>query len=65
MIRRIWRNIKWAIFNHPPTSITRIDKTIICDYCNTDKHPTWTVAGYFTVCYKCLKECLDKYGKKK
>ena len=62
-IRRIFKNIKWAIFNHPPTTQCgfREDEIVPpCDYCNTNNHPvTKYASANLVLCSGCLKKIAD------
>ena len=62
----IWKNIKWAIFNHPPIGIraTKKGEEVPCDYCGTKKESLWHEIGYFCICAKCRKKVFDFVLKK-
>ncbi len=55
---RIWKNIKWAIFNHPPTALTDGKDNPPCSYCKANKG-TWNFEN-FCICYDCMKKAFDK-----
>ncbi len=59
----IWENLKW-LFNHPPTDITRtFDKTLRCDYCDSDGNENnnrlWNMIGTYCICEQCRKKVFD------
>ena len=62
-IKRIYNNIKWAIFNHPPIGLIDTGEYKPCKYCGRTAEAgglsTWTFMGYFTICCECMEKVFD------
>lgn len=56
-MKKIIKNIRWAIFNDPPVSITRTTKYTSCSYC--EGKANWVFPD-FAICYRCLKKALGE-----
>ncbi len=62
-LKRIIKNIKWAIFNHPPTGTTETTESRTCDYCPTTDGWTHYENTGMTICHECVKKMADKVLK--
>jgi len=62
-IKKIIKNIKWAIFNHPPTGLTSYKGDEKCDYCGGDGG-LWVQCGVYIICANCRKKVYDAILKK-
>ncbi len=59
-IKRVIKNIKWAIFNHPPTRFTQVEKQVPCSYCHTNDHPIYNFCEVnFAICEGCMGKVAD------
>lgn len=59
-IRRISRNIKWAIFNRPPVGLTEMEGDKPCSYCGSTSGGLWHDSSTdITICMFCKKKVYD------
>lgn len=60
ILRRIIKNVKWAILNHPPTTLTAAENPVACSYCKANNHSTYNfVNSGFAICEGCIKTMCD------
>ncbi len=59
-IKRIFKNIRWAIFGHPPTGTAAATESRKCDYCACTEGWSHYPGTGMTLCYGCMKRMADK-----